>query len=171
MAFKNISKNTLLPLTWLAGTWVGTGNGQFPTMPPFKYLDKMTFKICGSEQEPLIHFEETAWIIKNNEQTFKHCETGYFRPLTDTAIELQVTHNTGRIEILNGVFEEIYWDKKQFNISFNSTFLKNAKGLTTALLSHKKFNLTDDLLKYSHAMSTSKVGNLTNHLIAELKKS
>ena len=165
-----MSETILNPLYWLEGTWEGSGIGQFPTIEAFKYHDQMIFKFLNNTKEPLIHFEEKAWIIEDEKPAFKHWETGFFRPINSEEIELQVTHNTGRIEVLKGNFDKVDYEKKHFTITFQSTFLRNVEGLANAVLSHKHFTLKQGMLYLKHSMSTHSIPEMTTHLNVELQR-
>lgn len=165
--------NTLInPLTWLLGNWKGEGQGNFPTLSPFTFRDQMTFKTLPESfsLEPLVHFEEIAWIYVDGTEKFKHWETGFFRPINDSKIELQVTHNTGRIEVLQGEFELIDIKKRSFKLVFQTSFLRNAEGLVVATSSQKVLDYNGENLSYIHAMATVEVPEKTNHLKVELQR-
>lgn len=160
------------PFLWLLGRWKGRGVGVFPSIPSFSFADQMTFKVLSESftLEPLIHFEEIAWTIEADGKKFKHWETGFFRPLGESMVELQVTHNTGRIEVLRGKFDFVDYENQCFKAIFHSSFLRNAEGLEEAISSERVLELKNDSLKYKQAMSTTKIPELTNHLDVELQQ-
>ena len=162
----------LEPISWLAGTWKGQGCGGFPTMDDFEFEDEMRIKtdLKGYVQEPLIHFEEMAWVLDKEEKRFMHWETGYFKPDQDGRIQFYICHNTGRIEITYGKFEVLNSQNKSFEIHFNSEFIRNDKGTKFATKSNRKIILQDDTLTYSLAMSTEDVSEMNHHLTSKLMK-
>lgn len=163
---------TMHPLTWLEGTWKGKGSGGFPTMEDFEYEDQMDFRIIKNAyyDEPLIHFEEIAWITTKGEKSFKHWESGYYKPTPRGQIQFYVCHNTGRIEVTYGKFQFADIKSRTFEITFESDFIRNDEGTKIALTSTRKLSFEKDCLSYSHAMSTEDVNNNTHHLKAELKR-
>ena len=161
------------PLTWLKGSWQGNGQGDFPTIDPFIFEDQMHFRIIEDafESEPLIHFEEIAWVIKGKEKNFMHWETGFFKPTPQGLVQFYMSHNTGRIEATYGKFQSIDRDAKSFKIIFESDFIRNDEGIKTLVSSKRVLDFKKDHLTYSLAMTTDVVDKSTNHLITELIRS
>ncbi|MEO9483986.1 MAG: FABP family protein [Ekhidna sp.] len=160
------------PLTCLKGTWEGGGRAVFPTHDEFAYEDIMRFKLIerAFDKEPLIHFEEIAWVVNKGERAFKHWETGYFKPEPDGSIQLYVCHNTGRIEVTYGTLKSVDSGTKSLEMVFISESIRNDKGTKVALSSRREFLLNDDTLVYRVEMSTKEVPDMTHHLSAELVK-
>ncbi len=161
------------PLTWLIGSWSGEGKGEYPTMEPFEFNDQLKFSIRSDafELENLIHFEQVARVKEGNEFIFKHWEAGFLRPTEQGKIELQVTHNTGRIEILEGKFVELDSAKNRFTLRFRSTLLHNSQGLVKARTSERIWTFENDRLRYLQSMCTEDVEEMTVHLDSILERS
>lgn len=166
------ASDIIAPFTWLIGNWSGNGSGSFPTMDTFSYRDNMKFKLLKEDfsKESIIHFEEIGWINIDQQEYFKHWETGYLKPGTDDSIDLRVVHNTGRMEIYRGRFEHFDKKAKSFRIKFRSEFLWNGLDLKTALKAIRTFDFAKGQLKYRLEMSTVDVKNPENHLEAVLVK-
>ncbi len=160
------------PLTMLIGSWSGQGNGKYPTMEPFEFSDQLNFKLLQDsyEQEPLIHFEQIAKVKEDSEFVFKHWEAGFLRPVDNGMIELQVTHNTGRIEIMEGRYERLDTNRGQFKIRFTSTFLHNSVGLVEAHASERVWVLEENEIRCQQAMSTKDISQMTVHLNSILER-
>ena len=160
------------PLTWLKGIWLGEGKASFPTHKAYDYANEMKFRYMENafEQEPLIHLEEIAWVLKDQERKFKHWETGYFKPDGNGSIQLYLCHNTGRIEITYGSFLVVNPKERLFKIEFNSQSIRNDVGTKTALQSRRELSYEDGMLNYTLEMSTSDVPEMTHHLSAEMYK-
>ncbi len=159
------------PLTWLYGEWKGTGSGEFPTMDPFEYdnLIRVRFLEESFEQEPLLHFEEIAWVHEPEGRKFKHWETGFFKS-SDDKIQFYVSHNTGRIEVTYGELISIDPHGKSFELELTSDFIRNEVGLKATYKSHRKIALEGDIINYSLELTTEDVSNLSLHLTSTLKK-
>ena len=160
------------PISWLKGKWQGHGNGGFPTMDTFEFTDQMDFRILPEafNKEPLIRFDEIAWLIKNGNHDFMHWETGFFKPLSNGSIQFYVSHNTGRMEVTIGKFTSIDIKSKSFEIIFESIFMRNDAGLKKAICSKRTIKLKNEKLTYSLGMSTDDLPQITNHLKVILKR-
>lgn len=122
------------------------------------------------DQEPLIHFEEIAWVYEKAERKFKHWETGFFKPANGEGIQFYVSHNTGRIEVTNGEYTAFDKMKKSFELRLESDFMRNEAGLKTAYKSFRTIQLNQDSLDYVLEMSTEDVSGRTLHLKASLSR-
>lgn len=160
------------PLTWLKGTWKGKGKASFPTHKTYDFEDEMKFNFQASafEKEPLIQFEEIAWVLDAGEREFKHWETGYFKPEADRSIQFYICHNTGRIEVTYGRFSQLNTDSRTFTAVFESQSIRNDIGTTVALTSLRELTFKDDTLTYTLEMSTEEVPEKKQHLIVTLNK-
>ncbi len=162
----------ITPLTWLKGLWEGRGKATFPTHGDFDYEDHMTFKLMERdfEKEPIIHFEEIAWVIDQDKREFKHWETGFFKPESDGSIQLYICHNTGRIEIMYGKIKTFDLANRTFEVVFESASIRNDKGTKVAVASRRKFMFKDDVLQYWLGMSTEDVVEMSDHLRVEVRR-
>lgn len=170
----NVLPNIMEPFKWLLGEWKGEGVGGFPTMESFRYSDYMYLRLLEDsfENEPIIHFEQIAWVVEKDEKSFKHWETGFIRPVNNQqsgSFEFHVTHNTGRIEVLTGDFQYLDIAKRSFKITFNSEYIRNTKIIANMTYSEKVFELDDDILNFTHIMSTKDYPSPNTHLRSTLK--
>ncbi len=159
-------RETLEPLLWLKGSWTGKGFGQFPTIEDFVYEDEMEFEVdpVGYRDEPLILFEEKAWVFEGDKRIFKHWETGYFKPTNDGRVHFYVCHNTGRVEVSYGTFSELNRDKRSFKLVLESDYVRNEEGLKKTLSSTRAFTFKDNMLEAAQAMSTEDLPANASHL-------
>ncbi len=85
------------PLQFLVGTWVGFGEGIYPTIPDFRYNERviMTLSPKGfvAYQQSTSHPESGAPM---------HAETGYLRPVGGGVIEWVLAQPSGIVEIQQG---------------------------------------------------------------------
>lgn len=162
----------LEPFRWLLGKWEGKGSGGFPTMPDFEFEDQMMFTHIEEafEAEPLIHFEEVAFVYEEGKRLFKHWESGFIKPASDNRIQFYVSHNTGRIEVFYGSFRNVDLDKRSFEITFQSDFLRNGEGLARAITSSRTLTFDGEALSYVQSMSTQSVAEETSHIKATLRR-
>ncbi len=85
-------------LAVLAGSWRGSGVGDYPTIDRFEYDETLRFELDPGRS--LIHYEQRAR-LKNGEPS--HWESGFLRWLEDGTIELSSAQNGGRVEVLQGL--------------------------------------------------------------------
>eukprot|EP00898_Chlorokybus_atmophyticus_P002289 jgi/Chlat1/3060/Chrsp21S03313 len=106
----------LQPLAFLLGTWVGKGEGVYPTITPFTYEEEAKFWHTG---KPVLHYTHRTW----NDVTRKpmHGESGYWRVRDDGTVEAVIAQATGIAEVQNGVFDE-----GDAGIRFRSSLIGNA---------------------------------------------
>jgi len=160
------------PISWLQGKWKGHGTGSFPSMDSFEFDDYMEFKILAEafKIEPLIRFDETAWLLENDNRNFKHWEAGFLKPMNNGPIQFYVCHNTARMEFYVGNYVSRDIKSKSFEILFESTFIRNDEGLKNAIRSKRTLKLEKGKLTYSLSMSTDEHKQLTNHFKVELER-
>ncbi len=81
----------------LLGTWRGTGNGSYPTIEPFSYVEEVTFGHVG---KPFIAYTQKTRHAETNLPL--HAEAGYLRPVGVDMIELVLAQPSGIVEVHNG---------------------------------------------------------------------
>merc|ERR1712100_361816 len=100
----------------LLGTWKGKGQGNYPTIKPFSFLEETQFSNNG---KPFISYVQKT---KSEGGEPMHTETGYIRVRDDNGssiIEFLVNDPTGVSSIFDGKVEE-NTDSK-FTVKFTST--------------------------------------------------
>ena len=50
----------LLPLSWLLGTWVGVGTGQYPGIEDFRFGQEISFATDG---RPFMAYISRSWLL------------------------------------------------------------------------------------------------------------
>ena len=85
---------SLGPLAALVGTWRGEGEGDYPTIAPFRYREEVEFAHDG---RPVLVYRQRTWRI--DADTPMHAESGYLRGPMDGRAELVVAQPTGYGEV------------------------------------------------------------------------
>jgi hypothetical protein len=87
----------LEPIAWLLGTWSGRGQGEYPTIEPFDYVETVTFAHVG---KPFLAYQQRT---RSPEGAPMHAEVGYLRcPGGGDRLEWLVTQPTGHVEVSEG---------------------------------------------------------------------
>lgn len=87
----------LAPLAFLIGTWEGDGAGEYPTIAPFAYRERVAFTHVG---KPFIAYTQRTWSPDDGRPL--HAESGYLRHVGDGVVELVLAHPTGIVEVSTG---------------------------------------------------------------------
>lgn len=154
----------LSPLEFLIGTWTSTSaKGQFPNIKDFNYDETITFEEIG---QPLLNFKSVSRI---NERPM-HLESGFLRINPGTnEIAFLVSHNFGICSIEEGTIE-VGSSKIQLE-STEITRIKFAKDPAVTKLRRKITLLNNGVLEIRTDMATTRVPEITNHLVVLYKKS
>ncbi|KAF5194309.1 hypothetical protein FRX31_016104 [Thalictrum thalictroides] len=148
---------SVLPISYLLGTWKGEGEGGFPTINSFKYSEQLTFS--HSPGKPVMAYSQKTWKLASGEPM--HSESGYWRPKPDGTIEVVIAQSTGLVEVQKGTY-----DAEKKVVKLQSEVVGNAskvKEITRA------FEIVNGELSYVVQMATKMV-TLQPHLKAVLKK-
>jgi hypothetical protein len=91
----------LLSLSWLLGTWVGVGTGQYPGIEDFRFGQEISFATDG---RPFMAYISRSWLLDEAGERVRPLatETGFWRPRPDNKIELTLAHPTGYAETWAG---------------------------------------------------------------------
>lgn len=84
----------------LLGTWVGGGEGHYPTIESFSYSEELTFGHVG---KPFLTMTQRTRATDDGRPL--HAEAGYLRPDGDAGAELVVAHPMGHVELSLGRVE------------------------------------------------------------------
>jgi hypothetical protein len=144
-------------LSFLLGTWVGEGQGHYPTITTFGYGEEVRFWHVG---KPFLAYSQRTWALDDGRPL--HSESGYWRPKADGVVELVVAIPTGHVEIEEGAV-------KGSTVSLSSRLvgLTSSAKAVTAITRHLEVDA--DVLRY--VVSMAAVGEpLQEHLTAELHR-
>ena len=147
----------LEPIAFLAGEWVGEGEGVYPTIEPFGYHEEVRFWHVG---KPFLAYTQRTRHADDGRPL--HAEMGYFRPVGADGVELSLAHPTGVTEIATGTLVGRRIDLASTVVGLTPT----AKEVTAV---ERTLEVDDDVLHYTVRMAA--VGQpLQHHLSASLRR-
>lgn len=147
----------------LLGEWTGTGQGEFPTIEPFDYLETLTF---AGDHRPFVHYEEKTQRRKAGETDYvpSHWESGFVRVLPTGEAELVNVQAGGRMERLAGSLEGT---ATGLILRLQSTsFMNDTRMVETS----RTISVDGDNLHYTQSMQTNAVPGPAHHVEARLKR-
>ncbi len=159
----NHKSNAHQVLGQLEGTWIGEGQGYFPTIDPFDYKETLIFE--RRDETTLFYKQQTEKrpLGQTSYQT-SHWESGFLRILPTGELELTNAQSGGRNEHLHGSVEV---DGHAIWLRFESQLLTNDERM---IASGRTFELNGNTLSYEMTMQTTRVDALMPHLIAKLNR-
>jgi THAP4-like, heme-binding beta-barrel domain len=144
-------------LAFLLGTWRGDGNGHYPTIEPFAYVEEITFGHVG---KPWLAYQQRT--RHATEDRPLHSETGYFRPTGAGRLEVVLAYPTGHAEIAAGTITGT-------RIEIDTTAINATPTAKRVDQVRRVLSVDGDVLQYELAMAA--VGEpLTPHLKATLRR-
>ena len=87
----------LIPVAFLLGTWRGEGEGQYPSIKPFRYREEIHFSHNG---KPFLIYTQRTEAIDTGQPM--HAEAGYLRLVGGSQVEFVVAQPIGYAEISLG---------------------------------------------------------------------
>jgi hypothetical protein len=150
-------------ISFLLGTWRGTGEGKYPTVDPFRYGEEMTFTHVG---DPFLAYEQKSWSLEDGSPL--HFERGFLRPGNDGVVELVLAHPLGIVEVSTGSLSGGVGTTRVLQL-VSATMAHTPSGdPVTALERH--IEVEWDSMVYTLQMEMEQVP-LSPHLRAELRRS
>ena len=153
----------LEPFAFMLGSWRGRGEGSYPTIEDFSYLEEIAFGHVG---KPFVAYGQKT--RDDGAGLPMHAEHGYFRPLSRDRLEVVMVHPTGILESLVGTVSssavtDLILDLRTVSVTGTAT----AKEVTEV---SRRIEVAGDELRYDIAMAA--VGQpLTHHLSGTLERS
>ena len=169
------------PLGDLLGTWEGHGAGDYPTIEPFRYGERVTFGHVG---KPFLSYQQRTWDAETGAPL--HAECGYLRALgravpveadasrpaevqatpalvaAPIRVELVLAHPTGVAEVEEGELADGVLQLASTSIGLTSS-AKPVRSL------RREFRLEGDELTYDLWMAHAETPE-THHLHAALNR-
>ncbi|MGO9929748.1 MAG: peroxynitrite isomerase [Mycobacterium sp.] len=151
----------LAALAPLLGTWAGRGEGKYPTIQPFEYLEEVAFSHLG---KPFLAYTQKTKAPADGKPL--HAETGYLRVPQPGHVELVLAHPSGITEIEVGTYT-VTGDHIELELSTTAIGLAPTAKEVTAL--GRSIHIDGDELSYTVRMGA--VGQpLRDHLAAVLHR-
>jgi hypothetical protein len=158
----------LEPLTFLLGTWAGTGDGAYPTIADFAYGEQITMAHTGA---PFLSYMQRTWSLADNRPL--HAETGYLRTSrtgTGWRVQLVVAQPTGIVEVDEGVLARALKDGRSCeSIVLGSTTVARTSTAKDVTAVRRAWEVCGDVM--SERLEMAAVGQpLQLHLEARLTR-
>ena len=146
-----------IALRFLLGTWVGEGQGHYPTIDPFAYREEIRFWHVG---KPFLAYSQRTWALNDGRPL--HAEAGYWRPKGDRALEVVLALPTGHVEMHQGTIE---------GTALSLTSLLVGSTPTAKVVTDVSRRLAVDGAEMRYVVAMAAVGEpLQEHLTAELHR-
>lgn len=145
------------PIAFLLGTWVGEGEGSYPTIEPFAYGEEVRFWHVG---KPFLAYSQRTWALDDGRPL--HGEMGYWRPQPGGALEVVLAHPTGIVEVEEGTVRGGALELGTTSVSRTGT----AKTVTRL---ERRISVEGDVLTYEVRMAAVDVP-LVRHLVGRLRR-
>jgi len=157
-------EQTFRRLQLLAGTWSGSGTGDYPTIDAFSYSETLRFEPDASY--PLFHYEQRAFLLPGGEPS--HWESGFIRPLPSGEVEFSSSQDSGRVEVLRGR-PETDEPTGELRLVLDSVLLGHDPRLVST---RRILSVRGDRLRYEKLMATTTTTRpeLRRHLAAALDR-
>jgi len=151
------------PFAFMLGTWRGRGEGSYPTIDDFGYVEEITISHVG---KPFL-----AYTQKTRDATTDlplHAESGYWRFPSDGVAEVVIAQPSGLLESLSGsVTVSAEGPRAEFELACPDVVITaTARDVERTV---RRFRFEGDTVTYDMAMAA--VGQpLTHHLAATLHR-
>jgi hypothetical protein len=145
----------------LLGTWAGGGEGKYPTIQTFEYLEEVVFSHVG---KPFLVYTQKTKAVADGRPL--HAEIGYLRVPQPGRVELVLAHPNGITEIDAGTY---VIDGGVIEIELSSTTIGLAPTAKEVTELGRSVRVEGDDLSYTLRMAA--VGlPLQHHLAAALRR-
>jgi hypothetical protein len=147
----------LKPVAFLLGTWRGEGEGEYPTIEPFRYREEVRF---GHNGKAFLIYSQRTEAIDTAQPM--HAETGYLRVVAPDRVEFVIAQPIGFAEISLGSINGTRIDVECSSVARTPT----AKAVTSI---SRSFWLDGDVLHYETQMGMEGVPQV-RHLTASFRR-
>ncbi|MET0455628.1 MAG: peroxynitrite isomerase [Mycobacterium sp.] len=151
----------LAALSPLLGTWAGSGDGEYPTISSFSYLEEVTFGHVG---KPFLAYTQRTRARDDGRPL--HAEAGYLRAPSPNRVELILAHPTGITEIQEG---SLTASDSSIELELTATTIGLSASAKDVTALSRSFSIAGDVLTYTVRLGA--VGQpLQHHLSATLHR-
>jgi THAP4-like, heme-binding beta-barrel domain len=147
----------VMPVAFLLGAWRGEGEGQYPSIKPFRYREEIRFTHNG---KPFLIYTQRTEAIDTGQPM--HGEAGYLRSVGGGQVEFVIAQPIGYAEISLGRVDGQRIDVESASVGRTPT----AKPVTSI---SRSLWVEDDTLRYELKMGLNSAP-LTQHLVSRLRR-
>jgi hypothetical protein len=148
----------LVPLFFLAGTWEGGGDGEYPTVRPFRYRERISFEHVG---DPFLLYAMQSWDAEDDAPV--HFERGFLRAGSGPGdIELTLAHPLGLTEVSQGRLKGT-----TLELSSRSIGRTDTGSLVEGVV--RRYRVSGQVMRYEIDMAMRETP-MTRHLTGELRR-
>ena len=147
----------LRPLSFLLGSWSGTGEGVWPPGEPFDYGEDLTFEYVG---DAFLVYAQRSWSLDDGSPI--HFESGFLRPAGAGVVELVLAHPIGITEVAVGTLDDGVIELASVAVGLTPT----ASPVTEL---RRRIEVRGDALSYELHMATEGV-ELLSHVRSRLER-
>lgn len=151
----------LQPLAGLLGSWVGEGEGSYPTIESFHYREEVVFGHVG---KPFLTYRQSTTNLATGQPA--HAEVGYLRAVGGGRVELVLAHPTGVAELAEGATELL---DDGVRLHLRSTGVNHTTTAKEVTRTERRIEVIGDVLHYDLAMAAVGQGH-QQHLSGELHR-
>ncbi len=147
----------------LAGTWIGAGQGSYPTVQGFGYAEELVVEPLPGKPRLAVRTRTRA----ADDGRGLHAEGGFLRLADDGGVEMVVATASGIVDVLTGVVDVDLDGAVEVVLASEAVVgTPTAKEVTAT---ERSYRVEGDVLTFEMAMAA--VGQpLTHHLRAELRR-
>jgi hypothetical protein len=146
-------------LASLLGTWRGRGDGHYPTIEPFSYIEEVVFSHVG---RPFLAYVQRTRHPEAG--TPMHAELGYLRPAAGGRAEWMLAHPTGIVEVEEG---DVRVEGGVVTVTLAATTVAGSATAKAVRTLRRMLRVEGDVLRYDLWMGYGGVVD-GHHLAAEL---
>jgi len=151
----------LAALSFLMGTWRGSGRGEYPTIDPFPYDEEVVVEHVG---DPFLLYAQSSWV--SGDHAPLHFERGFLRPGTEPGeVELCLAHPLGLTEIAHGTLVGTSID---LSTAGEGIVARTRSGSAVTGLT-RRYAVENDILTYELFMATEDTA-MSLHLRGTLRR-
>ena len=144
-------------LAFLLGTWQGEGEGDFPSIAPFRFGEETRFWHVG---DTYVLYSQSTWNLEDGSPF--HAEMGFWRPQPDGHVDVSLAYPLGVSEIAEG-----HVVGTSVRVASRTIAIAGAGSEVNRL--ERSIDVDGDTLSYELLMETGDVP-LTRHIWGRLKR-